>query len=451
MKPAKALGSRSDLDTNTSFSFVVLLGRGVAGNVVTLSLLLSEHILGFLECDLEAILKTGESLGSLSLGLVATGGLSSLGTENLLAVGVSLLGSVLDELVGLGSEGVKSRHESLVGERVLLVLAVNVDVVLDVSEDGLNGVRVDDSRDISALHDGSVQSVALLLGGVLVEVTEDLLESGETTLGEDEESTEVTTRGELEDVESVHIADIDTGDVTGSLGDLSIGIIVDDEGTLGHDVSGSSELADTNSGVLVVLDLEELLTGTELGEGIDEILGLGGGVETVDDKGELGDVVDLVATGHHERSASRGGESGSDGVSSHGDVALSVPLSPDLKGSEHTGLSAHVTEGSLTSTGSTGTRNSRNTGDGSTGTPRLGGVLTTSLVEDGVTLSSVLGEHRVNEVDEIVSDGDGKDIGHGSGLGGSTRGVPDGDGRSSGHFCFNKELIIILEWHTKMN
>jgi hypothetical protein len=34
-------------------------------------------------------------------------------------------------------------------------------------------------------------------------------------------------------------------------------------------------------------------------------------------------------------------------VSSLGDVHLSVPLSPDLKRSEHTGLSAHVTEGSL--------------------------------------------------------------------------------------------------------
>jgi hypothetical protein len=450
VKRAKALGSNSDLDASSSFSFVVLLGRSFAGNVVTLSLFLGKHVVGFLERNLEAVLEGVEGLVSETLGLVATG-LSSLGSEELLAVGVSLLGGLLDKLVGLGSEGVESTHKSLVGERVLLVLAVSADVVLDVSEDGLDRVGVDDSGDISALHDGSVDSVTLLLSGVLVEVTEDLLEGGETTLGEDEESTEVTTRGELEDVESVNIADIDTGDVSSGLGELSIGIIVDDEGTLGHDVSGSSELADTNSGVAGVLDLEELVTGTELGEGIEEILGLGGGVETVDDKGELRDVVDLVATGHHERSASRRGKSRSDGVSSHGDVALSVPLSPDLEGSEHTRLSAHVTEGSLTSTGSTGTGNSRNTGDGSTGTPGLGGVLSTSLVEDGVTLSSVLSEVGVNEMDEVVSDGNGKDIGHGSGLGGSTRGVPDGDGRSSGHFCFNKELIIILEWHTKMN
>jgi len=32
-------------------------------------------------------------------------------------------------------------------------------------------------------------------------------------------------------------------------------------------------------------------------------------------------------------------------------------------------------------------------------------VFSTSLVEDGVTLSSVLGEVGVNEMDQIVSDG----------------------------------------------
>jgi hypothetical protein len=35
-------------------------------------------------------------------------------------------------------------------------------------------------------------------------------------------------------------------------------------------------------------------------------------------------------------------------MSSLGKVALSVPFSPDLKWSEHSSLSAHVTESSLT-------------------------------------------------------------------------------------------------------
>ena len=231
MLVTRVLGSGSALDTSSVCSFVVLLGIGLARNVVTLSLFLSDDVLGVLVGSLETILEVVVLLVSGDLGLVATG-LSSLGSEELLAVGSSLLGSLLDKLVGLLGEGVESAHESLVGERVLLVLAVDANVVLDVSKNGLDRVGVDDSRDIGALHDGSVQSVALLLDGVLVEVTEDLLKGGETGLGEDEESTEVTTRSELEDVESVDIADINTGDVAGSLGDISVGIVIDDEGPL---------------------------------------------------------------------------------------------------------------------------------------------------------------------------------------------------------------------------
>ena len=40
-------------------------------------------------------------------------------------------------------------------------------------------------------------------------------------------------------------------------------------------------------------------------------------------------------------------------------------------------------------------------------------MLLASLVEDGVTLSSVLGKVGVNEVDEVVSDGSREDSGHG--------------------------------------
>lgn len=44
-------------------------------------------------------------------------------------------------------------------------------------------------------------------------------------------------------------------------------------------------------------------------------------------------------------------------------------------------------------------------------------MLSTSFVEDGVTLSSVLGKLRVNEMNEIVSDWDSEDTGHGDAVG----------------------------------
>jgi len=78
-----------------------------------------------------------------------------------------------------------------------------------------------------------------------------------------------------------------------------------------------------------------------------------------------------VTSGHNEGNASRGGEGGGDGMSSLSNVASSVPFSPDLEGSEHSGLSAHVTESGLSRSGGTGSGNSRNSSDSSSSTPGL--------------------------------------------------------------------------------
>ncbi len=47
-------------------------------------------------------------------------------------------------------------------------------------------------------------------------------------------------------------------------------------------------------------------------------------------------------------------------------VDLLVPLSPDLRGCEHATRSAHVTEGSLSSSVSSSSRDTGNTGDSAT-------------------------------------------------------------------------------------
>jgi hypothetical protein len=68
-------------------------------------------------------------------------------------------------------------------------------------------------------------------------------------------------------------------------------------------------------------------------------------------------------------------------------------------------------------------------------------VFSTSLPENGVTLSSVLGKGAVNEVDEIVSDWDGENFWHGDGVGDSGISLVDGDNWSRGHFCKFKRLL----------
>ena len=63
------------------------------------------------------------------------------------------------------------------------------------------------------------------------------MEGLESLLGEDEESSEMTTWGELEDVKSVNVASLDTWKVSSGLFDTIFLVIVDDEWTLSHDVS----------------------------------------------------------------------------------------------------------------------------------------------------------------------------------------------------------------------
>lgn len=85
-------------------------------------------------------------------------------------------------------------------------------------------------------------------------------------------------------------------------------------------------------------------------------------------------------------------------------VDTSVPPSPHLQGSEHSTLTAHVTEGGLTTSVSTRTTNSGNSSHGSTSTPRLSTVLHTSLSVHGMGLASVFCDVRVHKVDDVGSD-----------------------------------------------
>lgn len=89
-----------------------------------------------------------------------------------------------------------------------------------------------------------------------------------------------------------------------------------------------------------------------------------------------------------------------------------MPLPPDLGGGEHTTLTAHVTESGLTGTVGTTTGDTGNPGDSTTGTPRFGRVLMTSLHVYSVRLTVVLRHVCVSSVDEIWTDGRDEHSGH---------------------------------------
>lgn len=69
---------------------------------------------------------------------------------------------------------------------------------LGVTDSGLNFIRVDDSGDIRVSNRGLREQVSRLLARSLLVGSEDGVESLESILGPDEESSEVTSRSQLQ-------------------------------------------------------------------------------------------------------------------------------------------------------------------------------------------------------------------------------------------------------------
>lgn len=144
------------------------------------------------------------------------------------------LGKNFSSLLG---EGIESVHDGFVGKRVLLSLVVSSHVLSDASQLGLNLVRVDDSSDVSTSHKRSVQLVTILLKRISLVSPEDVVESLECILGEDQESAEVSSGGELENVESSDVASVDSRQVSSCLLDGLRLISINDKRALSHHIS----------------------------------------------------------------------------------------------------------------------------------------------------------------------------------------------------------------------
>ena len=309
--------------------------------------------------------------------------------------------------------GVEAELNLEVLERVLLLdnTTLGDGTTTGRAEDLLDVAGVDDLRQIGLLHHDGRQEEVLLesrgLGGGAV----DLVESGESRRRPDDEAAKVTTRGELEEVERVDGAGLDTGDVAESKNKvLAILLgVVDDERTTALLVAATPQLTLTSADLARVLGLLDVSTGTdslEKGNGggglLDGAISEGG---RGDDEGNLGDGGDGVTAGKEKSRAARGGERGGGRETLLVEVDLLVPLAPDLGGSEHATGTAHVTEGGLTSTVSSTTRDTGDTGDSATSTPGLSRGLVTSLLGDGVGLATVLVHASVDRVDNVGADG----------------------------------------------
>lgn len=238
-------------------------------------------------------------------------------------LGLATLNLLLTKLLLLeGSRvGVQTQHDLLVLERVLLLHTgtLGLGLALGGVEDALDFGAVDETGKVGLGDNVAGEEEVLLEGGGLGGGTVDLVEGLEAGGGPDNESAEVTTRGQLQQVQGVDGRGLDTDDVAETLDQLlaiNLGV-VDDERTATLAVAAASQLALAGAQLLGALDLLDIGTSTnslqetESGGGLGKGSGLEGG--GVDDKRNLGDGHDLVAAGEEE--GGDGGRSQSGGSS----------------------------------------------------------------------------------------------------------------------------------------
>lgn len=214
-----------------------------------------------------------------------------------------------ETLLGIcGSVGVLAQEDLLVLERVLLLhrCTLGAGLALGGVEDALDFGAVDETGKVGLGNNVGGDEEALL---ALVDSVKLLDGRG----GPDDETTEVTTGCELEEIESIDGAGLDTGDVSEALDEiLSIDLgAVDNEGTTSLAVTAASELALSGAELLGSLSLLNIRAGTDSLEQTKSDGRLNGRAESgrVDNEGNLGNGSDLVATGHQKGSDGRGSKS----------------------------------------------------------------------------------------------------------------------------------------------
>ena len=265
-----------------------------------------DNLMGGLEGFFETFFESGVAGGSLCL--LFTSSLGSLLNEG---SGAGLFASLNSCCFGftksLGGR-VENLHESFVLKRVLLALGCLLSANLLHAEFGLNLIRVDDSSEVGACHHVPSKLEALLLLASLAVGTEEGIQLLEGVLSEDDKTTKMTARGELEKVQSLHVANVNTGEVSGSLLDEIVLFTVDDERTTFEDESAVAHLSGSRAELFGGASAGEVTTEANVVEALKE---LGGflNVEAVDNKRELGHIINFMTTGHDEGTASSSGES----------------------------------------------------------------------------------------------------------------------------------------------
>ena len=366
--------------------------------------------------ELLPFLLGGGSLGGKESCLLACAGLHGA------SLGLASGGGIRVEL----GEGLDAAEGVLLAE-VLLVGA------LGGVDNGLNLVGVDDTGKVGIDHGGG--------GDVLAIVTVDGVKGLEGGLRPDAETTHVAAGGELEEVEAADIAELNTGKIAEGLLDSVVGR-VDDKGTATEGVATVTHFSLSGADGLGIGGLVDIADGADGGKDVLGSRGLQGRLDAIlEDKGNLGDLIDAVATGHDEGRDGGSGEGRGDRVALLRGVHLLVPLAVGLGGGEHAAATAHVTEGTLPGAAGSAATDAGNTSDGTAGTPGVGGDVLSGADGDGVGLTVVLADVGVDELNNVGTEGGRHDGGKG-GLTGLIAGeAEDGNEGTGSHGWVSRGVV----------
>jgi hypothetical protein len=286
--------------------------------------------------DFQELLR-GKSVDTLDLG-VLLGDLTSLdllstddlGTANNLVVGVETV------------------HDTSVLERVLLLGEGSLVVLVTLStSDGLDFIRVDETSDIRVRDDVGGKNIVLLEGSGGLVGTVELVEKSESTGGPDDETTDVTTRSKLKQVQVADVDSLNTGKVAESLGNTVV-LTIDNERSTALTVTAVTDLTNTSTELARVRNLNDISVGIEGLKKSNSFLGLGESLDLIsNNKGNFLNLLDAMTAGQDKGGKSRSSQSRGSGETLLVQVGLDVPLSPGLGRSEHSSSTAHVTESSL--------------------------------------------------------------------------------------------------------
>lgn len=171
-------------------------------------------------------------------------------------------------------------------------------VSFGTSDDRLNLIGVDDSGEIGVSDFVSGEVESLLLDTWIFIGSEDVVELFEGSFSPDDESSDVPSWCELEEVKSADMSNFDSWNVSEGLDEGDIGSAVDNKRTSSGSVSSVSKLSFSCSNLDSVNDFLDISVSSDISQESDGFLSSFDLFSVVvDDQGEFWDAIDSVSSG----------------------------------------------------------------------------------------------------------------------------------------------------------